>query len=160
MSTALETIVTAALTAAIIQLLPYGWRRVVSEIKRAKIAQPAESGVAMMRQRPPTPKLDSFLATRSQYLGSPEYILRVTEKDLEGAKSMDAFLASGSEPKFTPQEIEHLLSGDSDATELSNVWSVPDKEYEDKLKVLDEIGRRNFNHMKEERARYLGNKSS
>jgi hypothetical protein len=134
----LETIVTAALTAAIIQLLPYGWRR-VREIKRVKIAQPAKDGVTMVRLRPPTPKLDSFRATSRHYLNRITF--PVTEEDLRG---IDSFLARGyvSDYKFTPQEIDALLTG-TDTAPLSSIWPSPDTEYVTKqFKEMDE--RRRF----------------
>jgi hypothetical protein len=164
----LETIITAAITAAIIQLLPYGWRRVKS-LRHAtpKMPQPTEKETPLVRQRPPSPMLDRLHA-QADYIGSPEYILakakvkrsqfRVTEKDLEGAKSIDDFLDSGSS-KLTEQEVEHLLSGDSDATALSNIWSRPDPGYLDKLKDAEELRRANFGHMLKERAQSLYGRS-
>jgi hypothetical protein len=115
-------------------------------------------------QRPATPVLDR-LRSEWGYVGTPEYIRAVTK--LERSKFWvtqkdlpDPFVSclEESNPEgLTSQEVRKLLSDSStcDVEILGNIWSTPDKTYEDRLKALDEVRRLNHSSIKKDRERYL-----
>jgi hypothetical protein len=98
---------------------------------------------------------------------------RVTHKDLEEEAAFDSYIRDGmSDTGLTSQEVRRLLSdapqsGDTRATSdflegltpsgdiLEGIWSIPDANYNDRLRELDTLRAANHASMKKEREKYF-----